>query len=232
MCANCIRLRLDCNYIVPRANNDHGALLQLNSSAGITSDFGESKMATGSQPKYSTSPEVSSNGDFQAVPPPPTVPIDNQGQLWTLDNEPNVAYAGPFQDVFFSSLDNFDVGLDLTASEAFLGPNVLPHTYTILPGQNDSTQNPFRDDSLRTDDERRKTLLEHFVKSANPVSVILPTHTEWTSACRTLLVMANDSRLPLLRHLRTLGFTPLCYTCRRLTRRGLQILQGFESRGK
>ncbi len=36
-------------------------------------------------------------------------------------------------------------------------------------------------------------LIEHFVKSANPISVTLPTHTEWTSACRSLLEMAKES---------------------------------------
>jgi hypothetical protein len=118
----------------------------------------------------------------------------NQNQLWSFDGVSAPAYAPPFQDIFFSSLESFNVGLDFTNSDAFLGPE-------LYPGSNGLVTNKFSNDSPHLDmadsnsgnDERQKRLIEHFVLSANPVSVILPTHTEWTSACRSLLAMANES---------------------------------------
>lgn len=118
----------------------------------------------------------------------------DQSQLWTFDGVSGPAYAQPFQDIFFSSLDSFNVGLDFTNSDAFLGPELFPveNGVSTIKSSHSST-NLDNKDSGNGDDERRKHLIEHFVRSTNPVSVILPTHTEWTSACRSLLAMANES---------------------------------------
>jgi hypothetical protein len=124
------------------------------------------------------------------MPPPNTLPYGNQGQLWNIDSEPTPGYAPPFQDIFFSSLDSFNVGLDFANSDAFLGPELWSGSTGFSPtvaGAGNSA------DASGTNEKRRKILIEHFVQSANPVSVILPTHTEWTSACRSLLAMANES---------------------------------------
>lgn len=124
---------------------------------------------------------------------PTILPYDtSSAQLWNLDSELTSAYVQPFQDVFFSSLDSFNASVDFMNSDAFLGPqlyapsNGLPHPAT-------STDDSLRWPTRAVDESRRKTLIKHFVESANPISVILPTHSEWTSACRSLLAMANDS---------------------------------------
>lgn len=124
------------------------------------------------------------------MPPPNTLHYGTQGQLWNPDSNPGPGYAPPFQDIFLSSLDSFNVGLDFANSDAFLGPAFLPSSTAFslnVTSVNNST------DPVLIDEKRRKILIEHFVRSANPISVILPTHTEWTSACRSLLAMANES---------------------------------------
>ena len=124
------------------------------------------------------------------MPPPTMLSYENQGQLWNIDSQPTPGYAPPFQDIFLSSLDSFHVGLDFANSEAFLGPQFFPGSNVLLPNVVGASNCA---DPSTIDEKRRKVLLEHFVQSANPIFVILPTHTEWTSACRSLLAMANES---------------------------------------
>ena len=85
------------------------------------------------------------------------------------------------------------MGLDFANSDAFLGPELL----TGYGGHREHTGEVIDAPPQRVTDtsepDRRKTLIEHFIRSTNPVSVILPTHSEWTSACRSLLAMANES---------------------------------------
>ena len=128
--------------------------------------------------------------------PPPTIPFGNKDQLWTFGNSSPSGFPSPFQEIFFSSLDNFGAGFDFATSNAFLGSEFLPNSagVSIDPRSNSVANQTHVDTEAATDDsERRKILIEHFVKSANPISVILPTHSEWTSACRSLLAMANES---------------------------------------
>ena len=188
VCANCVRLRLDCGYVKER-------LSQLSSPQSVASvdniDVNDRrKLPSAAQ----TSPaELYQPPRFQApqpMPPPNTLPYGTQGQLWNIDSEPTPGYAPPFQDIFFSSLDSFNVGLDFANSDAFLGPDLISSSTGFPPnvaGAGNSAE------ASSTNEKRRKVLIEHFVQSANPVSVILPTHTEWTSACRSLLAMATDS---------------------------------------
>ena len=125
------------------------------------------------------------------MPPPSNLPYASQGQLWSFDSDPASAFTSPFQDIFFSSLDNFDVGLDFANSDAFLGTEYYPNPNGIDP--NSRRTSNWNIGTTYNDDERHKILIDHFVQSANPISVILPTHTEWSSACRSLLAMANES---------------------------------------
>lgn len=125
--------------------------------------------------------------------PPISLPYGHQGILWSFDGDAVPAYAPPFQDIFLSSLDSFNMGLDFANSDAFLGPELFTSASGFVdPGNSSQDPSQLAMDSAGNE-ERRKALIEHFVQSANPVSVILPTHTEWTSACRSLLSMANES---------------------------------------
>ena len=120
------------------------------------------------------------------------LPYEGQNQVWNIGGDSGGVYPPPFQDIFFSSLDSFDVGVDFTNSDAFLGPQSYLNSNGINTA-NSSNESSRREAESLGDEERRKVLIEHFTTSTNPVSVILPTHTEWTSACRSLLAMANDS---------------------------------------
>lgn len=136
--------------------------------------------------------------DASNVAPRPAMPqpalYENLTEQQWNDGGPFASgYAQPFQDIFFSSLDSFNVGMDFANSEAFLGPqqytrsNGVQHIETTANDSSSSMLNAIGDE------QRRRALVEHFVQSTNPISVILPTHTEWTSACRSLLVMATES---------------------------------------
>jgi hypothetical protein len=128
----------------------------------------------------------------------PTFPQPGMGtdHLWSVDEDSTMSYAQPFQDVFLSSLDTFDTELGRSNSnftaqpEANLNDNVrLPHFQGEAP--NTSLQHL---QSLPKDiSQRQQALIDHFVHSANPVAVILPTHDEWASACRSLLAMASGA---------------------------------------
>lgn len=116
-------------------------------------------------------------------------------QLWPMEDDPD-SYAQPFQDVFFSSLDNFDPGVTFQQLDFPLQPDMTPHSIGKLPQQASIIPNgaPASYESNTNHFNRREqALVNHFVRSANPVAVILPTHSEWTSASRTLLAMASES---------------------------------------
>ena len=114
-------------------------------------------------------------------------PNTNEAQAWNIANGSGPTFSSPFQDIFFSSLDNFDVGIDFAASDDFLGTDLLtPHALSVTPAPSPTAG------AALINDERRRDLLEHFIQSTNPISVILPTHTEWSSACRGLLAMARE----------------------------------------
>ena len=121
------------------------------------------------------------------------LPYESQTQAWNFGGDSVAAYPPPFQDIFFSSLDSFNASVDFTNSDAFLGPQPYSNSNGVV-NQASSVNEPFSwmAESIG-DEERRNFLIEHFVESTNPVSVILPTHTEWTSACRSLLAMAKES---------------------------------------
>ncbi|TPX17024.1 uncharacterized protein E0L32_012316 [Thyridium curvatum] len=96
----------------------------------------------------------------------------------------------PFQDVFFSSINlaDFDLGPDAGSDLAFDG--VSPF---FFPSESYRGAEPAGQSVSQGKKELERQLLEHFIHSANPISVILPSHTEWASACRALLIMARDS---------------------------------------
>lgn len=191
ICANCIRLRLDCGYVKGMAKQESPSSPPSTISTGANQVDDRQAQSASSQTGLPDFYRASSIQNPPAMPPPMYA---NQNQLWSFDGISAPVYSQPFQDIFFSSLDSFNVGLDFTNSDAFLGPE-------LYPGPNGLATNKFSNDSpdleststSENSDERRKRLIEHFVRSANPVSVILPTHTEWTSACRSLLAMANES---------------------------------------
>lgn len=129
-----------------------------------------------------------------AVPSTSTLPYGSNGQqIWNFNGETAPGNAPPFQDIFFSSIDSFNTGLDFANSDAFLGPDWLAGSTGMLLGRTSDLPTTWETDDDSPDNDRRKALIEHFVQSSNPISVILPTHTEWTSACRSLLAMAKDS---------------------------------------
>jgi hypothetical protein len=121
------------------------------------------------------------------------LPHNSQSQAWNFGGDSVATYPPPFQDIFFSSLDSFNVGGDFTNSDAFLGPQAYPNSNGLVNHATSGNESLGSIPQSTADGERQKVLIEHFVTSTNPVSVILPTHTEWTSACRSLLAMANES---------------------------------------
>lgn len=166
------------------------------SSVSTARTHGQETISSASQASPRQFEQSSNHSALQAMPPPSTLPYGGSGQLWSFENDYASAFASPFQDIFFSSLDNFSVGLDFANSDVFLGPehNSNPHGSSTSP-KNDVyvAHGHWTTKEANNYEERCKALVEHFVKSANPVSVILPITSEWTSACRSLLAMANES---------------------------------------
>ena len=172
-CQNCLRLRLDCGYVVPGVANLQQGVSTASETARNISQRGGHDTESGSSFGLNA-PVDSMHGLF------------SDGHLWNHE-------ISPFQDVFFSSLDNFEIGVDFAMSDAFLGleyPNGTSN-HVVAASTGDTPHHAVAE-------KRRRTLIEHFVRSTNPISVILPTHTEWSSACRSLLAMANESSFVLM----------------------------------
>lgn len=131
----------------------------------------------------------------QAVPSIPTTAYEAQGDQWTVTNHTASSFAPHFPDNFLPPLETFEDGIGFPANaEAFLGPDPFCIAANPMrPEMDGSNINSIStNDTAINGDVRRQKLLEHFVQSVNPTKLMQPTHTEWTSACRSLIAMAHE----------------------------------------
>lgn len=91
-----------------------------------------------------------------------------------------------FQHVFISSINSAEKNSGY--SDSFQ----LADTPSHLPWLTPLSQLSEAD---RPADQLKPDLLEHFTEASNPIALIVPTHLEWTTACRALLSMAQSSPL-------------------------------------
>lgn len=187
---DCIRLCLDCSYNSMR-------LKQGSSSPPMSSSSTkrEPSMSTSPAQCYTSTDQTKVPGEeaFASTFPQSGMATD---QLWPMGNDSTLSYAQSFQDVFFLSLENFDAGAAYSHSNLLSQPEIMSLGNGTAQQPRDGIPNgtlsfpPYDATGL---DQRQQVLIDHFVRSANPVAVILPTHSEWTSASRILLAMASES---------------------------------------
>ena len=204
VCANCIRLRLDCEF-VPIKSKSSRTSPSTASSADTTSQRTSSFSALSSQQSTASRPSV------QAVEGVPTTTYNTASHQWSAEPVVPSSFAAHFSSNFVPSLESFDLGFTFpTTTEAFVPSN---HFADITPTIPSNVQHnfdvPSTGNAFYNEHDRCQKLLSHFTQSIDPTKLIQPTHTEWMSACRSLLAMANDC-LYLLSAICSLSALHLC----------------------
>ena len=130
----------------------------------------------------------------QPVAPISTTAYQGENHHWNAPEDQTASFSAQFSDHFLPSLESFDIGVGLTeTSEGFLGLG-------SFPGTNIAVTNAVHSNAAITsaastsfkENNRTHELLEHFVRSVNPMRLIQPTYTEWPPVCRYLVSVSND----------------------------------------
>lgn len=181
VCANCTRLRLCCSFLgelAPKSLMSPGARSTRRSTNYITSS-----------PEQEASIKPGSTPIAQSLNSTNFLESTHSEVEWEGEPASGIGNALPSQHTLTSSIDPSSLNIDLELTNELLFGELSPLGL-----------NPFAQDGFhkvggvsQASEDMERLLLEHFTKAANPISVLPLTHTEWASARRNLLMMANDS---------------------------------------
>lgn len=203
ICKNCTRLQLGCTYTDGRRNSlrSRSGTVPLQDSQSVQSVVSsksgivmEDEMyldpltslpfdaqAPIQQQQYQAEPRLTEIHCHQTFQPS----IETSGG-WGPASTPESLLTSPFQDLFFSSID-------LRQSEQPISL-INKYGFDTISHRTGGASSQSQDDTENFEgDVQRDLLLEYFFETANPISIVMPIHTEWKFACKSLLAMAHDS---------------------------------------
>lgn len=192
VCANCVRLRLDCDYVVSDARSSrvsNANAMPANANARRTSSP-ISQMSSNSSQHHSIV-----NPSTDNVPGIPVATYNTaRDHQWSTGFDPGLAFDNPFPGNFLNPLESFDMGLELstTAGTFFTMDTSSNATNSFGTGLQSNVGANSSNGTTFDPDGHRNDLLEHFAQSVDLKSLMQPTHAEWTSACRSLITMASE----------------------------------------
>ena len=191
VCANCIRLRLDCEYVSGKMRSERTSP----SSASSTDNAGRRTMSLASRDSFAASQQsptaISSSEQIPSIQVSAYNAPDHQ---WSAGNDLSSSFATHLPENFLPSSESFDVGFAFTSPVNTYLPTDTFSTSSNHPATGKAHH--FNDELFHgvgsPEHDRCQKLLEHFVQSVDPTKLIQPTHTGWPSTCRSILSMAHE----------------------------------------